>query len=225
MRIFPVSARLGLAAKRAGDAELYERSGLKALEEALTDVLAAFRIGENSLFASLFAPRVTKVLFAATKADHLHHVNHDRLEAILRLLVRRAHHRAESSGAPSESLAVASIRATRELVARENGVELPCVAGIPIKGETLGAKTYDGETEAAIFPGDLPADPDVLFRQVAAGAAAGGDPAATASLAPDVSFVRFRPPRLERTAEGMTLSLPHIRLDRVLEFLIGDRLT
>ncbi|TPQ46172.1 hypothetical protein C2U72_25910, partial [Prosthecomicrobium hirschii] len=73
--------------------------------------------------------------------------------------------------------------------------------------------------------GDLPADPDVLFRQVAAGAAAGGDPAATASLAPDVSFVRFRPPRLERTAEGMTLSLPHIRLDRVLEFLIGDRLT
>jgi len=40
VRIFPVSARLGLAAKRAGDAELYERSGLKALEEALTVFLA-----------------------------------------------------------------------------------------------------------------------------------------------------------------------------------------
>ena len=37
-------------------------------------------------------------------------------------------------------------------------------------------------------------------------------------------FVRFRPPRLERTAEGATLSLPHIRLDRALQFLIGDYL-
>ena len=37
-------------------------------------------------------------------------------------------------------------------------------------------------------------------------------------------FLRFRPPRLERTAEGMTLSLPHIRLDQTLQFLIGDKL-
>ncbi|RQP16057.1 MAG: hypothetical protein EAS49_13950, partial [Brucella intermedia] len=28
----------------------------------------------------------------------------------------------------------------------------------------------------------------------------------------------------KRTAEGLTLSLPHIRLDRALQFLIGDRL-
>ena len=32
------------------------------------------------------------------------------------------------------------------------------------------------------------------------------------------------PPRLEKTAEGMTLSLPHIRLDQTLEFLIGVKL-
>jgi len=36
--------------------------------------------------------------------------------------------------------------------------------------------------------------------------------------------VRFKPPKLERDAAGMTLSLPHIRLDRALEFLLGDRL-
>ena len=41
---------------------------------------------------------------------------------------------------------------------------------------------------------------------------------------PAIRFVRFRPPKLERTAEGVTLSLPHIRLDRALQFLIGDRL-
>ncbi|TPN63317.1 YcjX family protein, partial [Mesorhizobium sp. B1-1-5] len=41
---------------------------------------------------------------------------------------------------------------------------------------------------------------------------------------PAIRFVRFRPPKLERTAEGVMLSLPHIRLDRALQFLIGDHL-
>ena len=54
------------------------------------------------------------------------------------------------------------------------------------------------------------------------------DQAKLAELAADedhaIRFVRFRPPRLEKTAEGVTLSLPHIRLDRALQFLIGDRL-
>ena len=39
-----------------------------------------------------------------------------------------------------------------------------------------------------------------------------------------IRFVRFRPPRLERDADGLKLSLPHIRLDRALQFLVGDHL-
>ena len=39
----------------------------------------------------------------------------------------------------------------------------------------------------------------------------------------DFRFVRFRPPALERTEDGVP-ALPHIRLDRALQFLIGDRL-
>ncbi|MGV3634612.1 MAG: YcjX family protein, partial [Pseudorhodoplanes sp.] len=39
----------------------------------------------------------------------------------------------------------------------------------------------------------------------------------------DYRFLRFRPPLLERTDAGVP-ALPHIRLDRALEFLIGDRL-
>ena len=62
-----------------------------------------------------------------------------------------------------------------------------------------------------MFPGDLPEDPESFFQPGAEAAA--------------LRFARFRPPKLERTAEGMTLSLPHIRLDRALEFLIGDQLT
>ena len=46
-----------------------------------------FRVGKRSFFSSLFRPRIDRILFAATKADHLHHVNHDRLEAIVKHMV------------------------------------------------------------------------------------------------------------------------------------------
>ncbi|WP_246155502.1 YcjX family protein [Rhabdaerophilum calidifontis] len=174
---------------------------LADLESALADILAAFRVGANSLLSSLFAPRIDRILFAVTKADHLHHRNHDRLEAILRLIVRRAQHRARGAGVASESLALAAIRATREVTARENGAMLPCVAGIPIAGETLDGLLFDGRREAALFPGDLPERAETVFANP-----------------PPLRFLRFRPPLPPEGEPG----LPHIRLDRALEFLIGD---
>ncbi len=77
------------------------------LEQALADVLAAFRIGARAWLGQLFAPRATRVLFAATKADHLHHTSHDRLEAILRVIIRRAWHRAQAAGAAVDVAAIA----------------------------------------------------------------------------------------------------------------------
>ncbi|NKF31741.1 GTP-binding protein YcjX, partial [Pseudomonas sp. BGM005] len=41
---------------------------------------------------------------------------------------------------------------------------------------------------------------------------------------PEVNVVRFRPPHLEETGSGIKLSVPHIRLDRAMQFLFGDRL-
>ena len=51
------------------------------LETALTDILHCFRPGSGSWLSSILGNRTDKILFAATKADHLHHENHDRLEA------------------------------------------------------------------------------------------------------------------------------------------------
>ncbi len=65
-------------------------AALRDLENALSDVLRAFRAGRSSRFASIFRPRIDRILFAATKADHLHHTSHDRLEAILRALTAKA---------------------------------------------------------------------------------------------------------------------------------------
>ncbi len=69
---------------------------------------------------------------------------------------------------------------------------------------------FDGKRRTAIFPGDLPANPDQLFA-----ARPGGDL---------VNFVRFRPPEIEETGGGLKLSVPHYRLDRAMQFLFGDRL-
>jgi predicted YcjX-like family ATPase len=189
------------------------RSAVADLENALADVLSAFRLGRSNWLTGLVFRRVDRILFAATKADHLHHEDHDRLEAILGRLVANAAGRARFAGAAVEVLAIASVRATREAMVTRQGERLASIVGIPLPGETVDGRTLDGETEIAMFPGDLPTDPESIFQQ----------PDTPAEL--PLRFVRFRPPRLERTAEGVTLSLPHIRLDRALEFLIGDRLT
>lgn len=184
---------------------------LADLETALTEILQAFRPGKASWLFSILAKRIDRVLFAATKADHLNQTGHDRLEALLRRLVDNAIRRAEFSGAEIDVSAIAAIRATREAEIRDRGDRLPAIAGMPLPGEKIDGVTYDGNEEIAVFPGDLPDDPQSLF-----------DPAQSAERG--VRFVKFRPPKLERSATGATLSLPHIRLDRALQFLLGDKL-
>lgn len=166
-----------------------------------------------------FSHRIDRILVAATKADHIHHESHDRLQAIVRRLADRAIARAGFSGAAVDVLAMAAVRATREGTVRQGKETLPVIIGTPLEGETIAGETFDGDTETAIFPGDLPEKPGLIFQQP-------GPDEENAGSAPEHSlrFVRFRPPRLERTAEGVTLSLPHIRLDRALQFLVGDHL-
>ena len=160
-------------------------------------------------------PKIDKILFAATKADHLHRTSHDRLEAILRLLVKRAASRAEDLGAAVDVIALAALRATREAAVRHDGQTLDAIVGTPLKGEIVDGQTFDGLSEAAIFPGELPADPKLAFR---------GDALALKDGEADYRFVRFRPPPPRLAKDGDPLPLPSIRLDRALEFLLGDRL-
>jgi predicted YcjX-like family ATPase len=179
------------------------------LEAALDHVLAAFRVGRNSVLSSLFAPRIERVLFAASKADRLHHTSHDRLQAILGFLVERASRRAKESGAKTHVLALSALRSTREATVREGNLTLPAVVGVPEAGESIGGDVFDGIAEAAIYPGDLPDDPKAALD------AQGGL---------DLRFVRFRPPLVDQDKSGKARAAPHIRLDRAIEFLIGDRL-
>ncbi|MGV8854095.1 MAG: YcjX family protein [Devosia sp.] len=177
------------------------------LETALTSVLACFRQGETNPLLRPFTRRIDRILFAATKADHVHHTSHDRLEAILNRLVNNAGKRARFAGTQTRSIALAGIRATHEGTISEGGQTLNTIIGTPLAGESLGGTAYDGKTEIALFPGDLPERPDALFED--------GNPV-------ELNFLRFAPPqKLDRNASGDVV-LPHIRLDRALDYLLGD---
>ncbi len=185
------------------------------LERALTEILSCFRPGRGNLFSDWFSRRIDRILIAATKADHLHHESHDRLQAIVRRLADRAIKRADFSGASVDVLAMSAVRATREGTVKQGRETLPVIIGTPLKGETIGGDTFDGKAETAIFPGDLPENIESIFEEY--------DTIRSQPEQP-IRFVRFRPPKLERGPTGLTLSLPHIRLDRALQFLIGDHL-
>jgi predicted YcjX-like family ATPase len=200
-----------LAAFNAGPEALHD------LEAALAGILDCFRIGHRTLFSNLFRPRIDRILFAATKADHLHHSSHDRLEAVLRRAVAKAADRAEYAGAAIDVVALAAVRATREAMVARGREKLPSLLGTPASGEIANGETFDGETEVATFPGDLPINPEELFKGAFRGLSSAPSEKA------DYRFLRFRPPLLAREGEEEP-ALPHIRLDRALQFLIGDRL-
>ena len=175
------------------------------LSRALADILVSFRPGRTNPLTALFDRRIDRLLVAATKADHLHRGDHDKLAQIVAALVEGAADRADRSGAQVDCAAIAAVRATREARDGDDEDALPLIVGTPMRGETVDGRIFDGKTEIAIFPGDLPATPRVAL---------------TEDQTDLIRFVRFRPP----VVEGANSDLPNIRLDRALQFLIGDRL-
>lgn len=181
-------------------------AGPRAVEDlrrAMAGILGAFRPGRNRFLASILGRRIDRILFAATKADHLHHTQHPRLTAIMEALVRDARDRADFAGAQTGAMAIAALRATVEETHEHKGRSLDMVRG---RLEGTGR-------QAAFHPGQLPEDPRALLTPARQGA--------ERWLEGDFEAMRFAPARLSlQPGEGP----PHIRLDNAAEFLLGDRL-
>ena len=181
-------------------------AGPRAVEDmrgAMADILRCFRPGKNSWLSRITGRRCEKILFAATKADHLHHNQHPQLTAIMQAMLREAEDRAKFAGAATAAMSLAALRATVEETIDHNGAKLDCVRGV------LNA----GGKQAAFYPGTLPTDPHQLLRQ--------GRNGAEKWLDADYQIMRFRPAKI---ALRPGFGPPHIRLDKAAEFLIGDRL-
>ena len=117
-------------------------------------------------------------------------------------------------------IALAAVRATREGMVRGEGGDAAvdhrhrrCRANAP------AAEPFDGTTEIAVFPGDLPADAGSMFEP-------GAEPfRGLRRLRQETDFASCASARRSwRRSTTALPALPHIRLDRALQFLIGDRL-
>ena len=111
----------------------------------------------------------------------------------------RIHMISDSTGETISS----ALRATVEETRSHNGAELDVVRGLLL----------DSGKQAAFYPGALPEDPAHLLGPAREGAAKWLDE--------DYQIMSFAPAPLSlKPGDGP----PHIRLDKAVEFLIGDRL-
>ena len=111
--------------------------------------------------------------------------------------------RADFAGAETAALSLAALRATVEERVERDGQSLPAVRGRLL---TTGRP-------AVMYPGALPSDPARILSPAREGA--------ERWLDADFGLMAFAPARLTlKPGEGP----PHIRLDRAVEFLIGDAL-
>ncbi|SDE21064.1 YcjX family protein [Rhodospira trueperi] len=117
------------------------------MSEALANILESFRHGKNSLLGWLMGRRISRVLFAATKADHV--IRGDRLH--LENLTRRMLHVLDEkntikTAADIDVASLASVRATRDTRRTDNGREI-----------LLGRRPGDIE-DTPLEPGAIPLD-------------------------------------------------------------------
>lgn len=166
---------------------------LADLKAAIDGTLGAFRHGESPWFSLLFGKRIARVLFAATKADHLPTADHQQLAGLLDTLVGETARRLSYAGTRIRSEAIAALRVTREATVETPSGHWPGIAGLPL----------DSDRIEEVLPGALPRTLEAV--------AGGGQ----------FMPVAFRPmPDAVRVDQGP----PSLRMDRALEFLLGDAL-
>jgi predicted YcjX-like family ATPase len=164
--------------------------------QAVDAILESFRYGQSGIIGQLLGnARIEKVLFAATKADHVPEVQRDHLAALLRNMVALPALDVTSSKAMIDVTALASVISTEEDSLEIDGQRVQVVVGKPV----------GSDTRAKFFIGNVPARP----------------PRPEAWGKPFLNIPVFEPPLIDVSPVD---GIPHINLDVALEYLIGNKL-
>jgi uncharacterized protein len=179
------------------------KAGPAAFDETrrtLSTILASFEHGQSGLLARLGLPwgrhRIDRVIFAASKADHVSRGQQGNLEALLQDLLDRAGREIKARTVETRVLALSALRCTADRIAEADGNRLSVVVGTPV----------GGSHERVLWTGEVP---DRM-------------PPAGEWQADDYRFIDFLPKRL---APGAPEGLEHIRLDEAIRYLVADRLS
>ncbi|SIN92251.1 YcjX family protein [Salinivibrio sp. ES.052] len=158
---------------------------------AVEQLMQSFKYGKSGLMKRLFSPRIDKVLFAATKADHVTPEQHPNMVSLLQQIVHQAWQQAAFEGIDMRCQSVAAIEATTP-------------GYVSVKGESQRALKghLADDRPVTLYPGEVPSQlPAESFWQEQG-----------------FDFPSFRPQEALIDAP-----LPHIRMDKALDYLLGDK--
>lgn len=113
---------------------------------ALTQLMQSFHYGQRTLFRRLFSPVIDKLLFAATKADHVTVDQHANMVSLLQQLVQDAWQNAAFEGISMDCMGLASAQATQSGLVDHRGEKIPALRG---------HRLADG-APLTFYPGEVP---------------------------------------------------------------------
>lgn len=197
-------------------------AAVRDLETALSEILVAFRAGRSgfsprssvrrSTASCLRRPRPIICITPATTG----------WKTSCAFSPRARSHAPKTSARMLTSWRWPPMRATREAKVKQGRLlgeksELDAIVGVPLPGERIDGETFDGKGRGR----DLsPANCPPIRKQCFAATDSGRAQKAPPTIA---SCASVRPSRASRKTANRC-PLPSIRLDRALEFLLGDRL-
>ena len=167
------------------------------MKAALHGVVESFHFGQSSLLKRLFSPKIDKLLFAASKVDHVTRDQQGNVLSLLTQLIQQSQQLAKFEGCEVETMAISAIKSTSHGMVKQEGKEIEVVRGIEL----------NERTPVTLFPGEVPKSlPSADFWDKQG-----------------FEFINFAPCNNQHTSRS-SADFEHIRLDHVLQFLLGDKL-
>ncbi|PIJ51772.1 hypothetical protein BL250_06625 [Erwinia sp. OLTSP20] len=114
---------------------------------ALTQLMQSFSYGQRTLFRRLFSPVIDKLLFAASKADHVTADQHANLVSLLQQLVQDAWQNAAFEGISVDCMGLAAVQATQSGLVEQQGEKIPALRG----------HRLSDDAPLTFYPGEVPA--------------------------------------------------------------------
>ncbi|QSX34913.1 YcjX family protein [Shewanella avicenniae] len=172
------------------------RAQFEDMANALNALNQSFRFGKGGFWQRLFSPKIDRLVFAVSKVDQITREQQGNALSLLKHLLQPGWQHADESGCQVEAMAVSAIKTTRYGVVKDRVLgEVSVVSGTELS---------DDRPTLTLFPGEVPTQlPDDQFWQQQG-----------------FQFVNFAPPLMP-----VDQPFDHIRLDHLLEFLLGDKLS
>ncbi|MCZ4339588.1 YcjX family protein [Shewanella colwelliana] len=166
------------------------------MKSALDGIMASFNFGQSNILKRLFSPRIDKLLFAASKVDHITRDQQGNVLSLLTQLIKQSQQHAQFEGCNVEVMAISAIKATAHGMVQSGTKQVEVVKGVDLATKQT----------VTLFPGEVP-------KQL---------PQGGFWMEQGFEFVNFSPPQLPSTQGDVHFE--HIRLDHLLQYLVGDKL-